>query len=209
MECAGTPRGDGAGERVHASPGQLRRKQAVQRWPRADSTRGLCSISTRVALTRTECSTWRNFQPSFVYNCGCKQIHVARHVSRSRASRNSVLYCMSQFKSIRRRMPLREKVLLGHFLSLSELARVRGVSTKKLSAYAQDRERNGFPIWDKKVRLADFDAWYRRQISFEIPAPVDTSLARQSPATLPRSDGNKPHGPQPNCDSTPSLQPFR
>jgi hypothetical protein len=109
----------------------------------------------------------------------------------------------------RKRVPLAEKIKWGHFLSLTELSKVRGMSIKKLSALAQNRESNGFPLFDKKIRLSDFDAWYHRQISFEISAPQDTEPFRQSGAGPQHSDVSKPRGHLGKCDSKPALQPFR
>ena len=108
----------------------------------------------------------------------------------------------------RKRMPLAEKIKLGHFLSLNELSQARGMSTKKLSAFVQDRE-SGFPLFDGKVRLCDFDAWYRRLISFQISEGEDSAPSLQSGVSPQRLAVSKPRVQRQNYDLELALQSFR
>ena len=110
----------------------------------------------------------------------------------------------------RYRVPLAEKIKSDRaFLSLTELSQVTRLSIKKLCAYANDRAHNGFPLFEKKVTLRDFDAWYHRLISFEIPAPVDTSPCRQSVASPPRLAESRPHVQPQRYGSRLALQSYR
>ena len=109
----------------------------------------------------------------------------------------------------RKRMPLAEKIRLEHFLSLTELSKARGLSMKKLSAFMQNREMNGFPLFEGKVRLADFDAWYRRLICFQIQEEQDKQPFRQSVSSPLHHVADRPHEPAQKYGSAPALQPFR
>ena len=110
----------------------------------------------------------------------------------------------------RHRVPLAEKIKSDRaFLSLTELSQVTRLSLKKLSAYANDRAHNGFPLFEKKVTLRDFDAWYHRLISFEISVPADNESCHQSGASPLRLDASRPHVQPRSYGSKPALQPFR
>ena len=111
----------------------------------------------------------------------------------------------------RKRMPLAEKIALGHFLSLTELSKARGISIKKLSTYK--KEESNFPLFDGKVRLSDFDSWYRSLIQFapltEISAVSDKQPSYQSGVSPQRLDANKPRARLANYDLELALQSFR
>lgn len=106
-------------------------------------------------------------------------------------------------------MPLSEKIRWEHFLSLTELSQARGISIKKLSAFVQNREMNGFPLFERKVRLTDFDAWYRRLICFQILEEKDKQPSRQSVSSPLHHVSDRPHEPAQKYGSAPALQPFR
>jgi len=94
------------------------------------------------------------------------------------------------------------KAKRGMFLSLRELSQVTGISINRLCCIAK---RQGFPLFEKKITLPDFQIWYRREIGLvqEIQSPSQDGEYLQ-PVAVGRFDE-----PSPRHDSRASLRPFR
>jgi len=79
-----------------------------------------------------------------------------------------------------KRLSPEEKAARGMFLCLGELATVTGIGQNRMRAIAKEP---GFPMYQKKVTLVDFQSWYRRQIGVvvEISTYPQSGEHHQSP----------------------------
>jgi hypothetical protein len=59
------------------------------------------------------------------------------------------------------------------FLSLRQLAKITGMSSHRLGRIAKQP---GFPLWEGKVTLPDFQVWYRRKIGLIDSSPLSTVI---------------------------------
>ena len=79
----------------------------------------------------------------------------------------------------------KEKAAAGMFMTLRELAEVTGFPENRMGLISKQP---GFPLFERKVRHADFEAWYRTQL----PAPTAAEAAPQNETPVPlRSNGSR------------------
>jgi len=76
-----------------------------------------------------------------------------------------------RFKDARRRAEA------GLFLSLTELSAATGIGQNRMRRIAKQP---GFPLFEKKVRLVDFEHWYRQKIGLVMPVTSNVELPKEA-----------------------------